>query len=71
VPESFGKRQRADARAKKAAAREERRVARNKRREERASGALEAGTPMARSDANEEPGGADGSPVSDAPDERT
>jgi hypothetical protein len=47
VPESFGKRQRRDARDKKAAAREKRRAARNKRREERASGVLEAGTPLA------------------------
>jgi hypothetical protein len=38
MPETFGKRMRKDAQAKKAAAREERRVARNERKEQRASG---------------------------------
>jgi hypothetical protein len=71
VPESFGKRQRSDARAKKTAAREKRRAARNKRREERASGVLEAGTPIAPSDANEDSGDADSSRVSGEPDETT
>jgi hypothetical protein len=47
VPESFGKRQRRDVTARKAAAREERRIARNKRREDRASGVLAPGTPLA------------------------
>jgi hypothetical protein len=52
MPESFGKRQRGDAKDKKAAAREKRRAARNDRRERRASGVLEAGTPIAPSDAD-------------------
>jgi hypothetical protein len=47
MPESFGKRQRHDAKAKKAAAREERRLARNQRREDRAAGLLEHGPPIA------------------------
>jgi hypothetical protein len=71
VPESFGKRQRGDARAKKTAAREKRRTARNKRREERASGVLEAGTPIGPSDANEEPEDAEGGRVTGSPDETT
>jgi hypothetical protein len=69
VPDSFGKRQRIDARAKKTAAREKRRAARNKRRDERASGVLEAGTPIAPSDTNEEPRGADSSHVRAEPEE--
>ncbi|MGQ0670563.1 MAG: hypothetical protein ACT4PO_12960 [Actinomycetota bacterium] len=36
MPDTFGKRQRQNVKAKKAAEREERRVARNQRREERA-----------------------------------
>jgi len=47
MPESFGKRQRRDVTARKAAAREERRIARNKRREDRATGVLAPGTPLA------------------------
>jgi hypothetical protein len=69
VPDSFGKRQRSDAKAKKAAAREKRRATRNKRREERASGVLEAGTPIDPSDANEPPEDADGSRAGGEPDE--
>ncbi len=38
MPETFGKRQRKDVKARKAAAREERRVARNERKEARAAG---------------------------------
>jgi hypothetical protein len=38
MPDSVGKRQRRDVKAKKAVAREKRRVARNKRREDRATG---------------------------------
>jgi hypothetical protein len=38
MPESVGKRQRRDVKAKKAVAREKRREARNKRREDRATG---------------------------------
>jgi hypothetical protein len=40
MPETFGKRQRKEVKARKAAAREERRVARNQRKEARASGEL-------------------------------
>ncbi len=40
MPDSYGKRQRREVKAKKAAAREERRVARNQRQTDRASGAL-------------------------------
>jgi len=56
VPESLGKRQRADARAKKAAARERRRAARSRRREDRGiprrlkrqgGGLAQNGTPFA------------------------
>ncbi len=71
MPDSFGKRQRHDARGKKAAAREERRTARKKRREERASGVLEVGTPLAPSDADKEPEDAESSRVSGDPDETT
>ena len=46
MPDSFGKRQRRDAKAKKAVAREERRLARNQRRADRASGVLEPGPPV-------------------------
>ena len=46
MPDSFGKRQRREVKAKKAAAREERRVARNKRRQDRAAGLLEGGAPV-------------------------
>jgi hypothetical protein len=41
MPETFGKRQRENVKARKAAAREERRIARNTRKEGRASGELE------------------------------
>jgi hypothetical protein len=47
MPDSMGKRQRRDAKAKKAAVREERRAARAKRREDRAAGLIEPGTPIA------------------------
>jgi hypothetical protein len=46
MPDSYGKRQRRDVKAKKAAAREDRRVARNQRREDRAAGLIEAGPPV-------------------------
>lgn len=46
MPDSYGKRQRRDAKAKKAVAREERRVARNQRRADRAAGVLEPGPPV-------------------------
>ena len=41
MPETFGKRMRKDAQAKKAAAREERRVARSVRKEQRATGQVD------------------------------
>ena len=46
MPDSMGKRQRRDAKAKKAVEREERRQARAKRREDRAAGLIEPGTPI-------------------------
>jgi hypothetical protein len=46
MPDSLGKRQRRDAKAKKAVEREERRAARAKRREDRAAGLIEPGTPI-------------------------
>src|SRR5438477_9688312 len=46
MPETYGKRQRRDVRARKIAAREERRVARNVRRELRATGEVEPGSPI-------------------------
>jgi hypothetical protein len=46
MPDSFGKRQRRDVKAKKAVAREERRLARNQRREDRAAGIIEPGSPL-------------------------
>lgn len=50
MPESYGKRQRQDVKARKAAAREERRVARAQRDADRAAGLVEAGTPIEASD---------------------
>lgn len=47
MPESYGKRQRNTARAKKVAAREERRLERKQRNADRAAGLIEAGTPIA------------------------
>jgi len=49
MPDSFGKRQRREVKAKKAAAREERRLARNQRRHDRAAGILDVGAPVAES----------------------
>jgi hypothetical protein len=46
MPESFGKRQRSTAKAKKIAAREERRLERKQRDADRAAGLIEAGTPI-------------------------
>jgi hypothetical protein len=43
MPESYGKRQRSQVKAKKATAREERRLARNQRRADREAGVLEPG----------------------------
>jgi hypothetical protein len=50
MPESYGKRQRQDVKARKAAAREERRLARAKRDADRAAGLVEAGTPIEAAD---------------------
>lgn len=47
MPESFGKRQRNAARARKVAAREERRLERKQRDADRAAGVIEPGTPIA------------------------
>ncbi|MGH2710103.1 MAG: hypothetical protein ACRDH9_02735 [Actinomycetota bacterium] len=46
MPESYGKRQRSTARAKKVAAKEERRLERKQRDADRAAGLIEAGTPI-------------------------
>jgi hypothetical protein len=46
MPESYGKRQRNTAHAKKVAAREERRLERKQRDADRAAGLIEAGTPI-------------------------
>jgi hypothetical protein len=53
VPESYGKRQRGTARAKKVAAREERRLERKQRDADRAAGLIEAGTPIAANEPDE------------------
>jgi len=50
MPDSVGKRQRRDAKAKKAVAREDRRLARAKRQADREAGLIEAGTPIEASD---------------------
>jgi hypothetical protein len=50
MPDSIGKRQRRDAKTKKAAAREERRIARAERRKDRAAGLIEPGTPIEESE---------------------
>ena len=50
MPESYGKRQRKDVKARKAAAREERRLARAKRDADRAAGLVEPGTPVEATD---------------------
>ncbi|MDH4104429.1 MAG: hypothetical protein OEV29_13780 [Thermoleophilia bacterium] len=50
MPESYGKRQRQDVKARKAAAREERRLARAKRDADREAGLVEAGTPIEATD---------------------
>jgi hypothetical protein len=46
MPDSYGKRARRDANAKKAAAREQRRVERSQRRSDREAGLIEKGVPM-------------------------
>jgi hypothetical protein len=46
MPDSYGKRARRDANAKKAVAREERRVARAQRRSDREAGLIEKGVPI-------------------------
>jgi|RhiMetdeSRZDD1v2_1073273.scaffolds.fasta_scaffold178509_3 hypothetical protein len=47
MPETFGKRQRKDVKAKKAQAAEERRLARTQRRRDREAGLIEPGPPVA------------------------
>jgi hypothetical protein len=47
MPETFGKRQRKDVKARKAAAAEERRLARAQRRRDREAGLIEPGPPVA------------------------
>ena len=54
MPDSMGKRQRRDVKARKAAAQEQRRLARNQRKSDRAAGLIEAGPPL-----SEEYGGLD------------
>lgn len=54
MPETFGKRQRKDVKARKAAAAEERRLARAQRRKDRAAGLLEPGPPVATQEEIEE-----------------
>ena len=61
MPDSMGKRQRRDVKARKAAAIEQRRLARNQRKEDRAAGIIESGPPL-----SEEYGGVDLS-LEDAP----
>jgi hypothetical protein len=63
MPDSMGKRQRRDVKARKAAAIEQRRLARNQRKEDRAAGLIEAGPPL-----SEEYGGVDLS-LEDGPEE--
>jgi type II secretory pathway pseudopilin PulG len=47
MPDSMGKRQRRDVKAKKAAAVEERRLARAQRQRDRSAGLIESGAPIA------------------------
>jgi hypothetical protein len=47
MPETFGKRQRKDVKARKAAAAEERRLARAQRKRDREAGLIEPGPPVA------------------------
>jgi hypothetical protein len=53
MPDSFGKRARRDANAKKAAAREERRLARAQRRTDREAGLIEKGVPIGAAEQSE------------------
>ncbi|HEX6231128.1 MAG TPA: hypothetical protein VF029_05405 [Actinomycetota bacterium] len=46
MPESYGKKQRRNVKAKKQAARDERRLARAKRKSDREAGLIEPGTPI-------------------------
>ena len=63
MPDSMGKRQRRDVKARKTVAIEQRRLARNQRREDRGAGLIEAGPPL-----SEEYGGVDLS-LGDPPEE--
>jgi hypothetical protein len=53
MPDSFGKRARRDANAKKLAAREERRMARAQRRSDRDAGLIEKGVPIGAAEQSE------------------
>jgi hypothetical protein len=53
MPDSFGKRARRDANAKKLAAREERRMARAQRRTDRDAGLIEKGVPIGAAEQSE------------------
>lgn len=68
MPESYGKRQRNTARAKKVAAREERRLERKQRDADRAAGLIEAGTPIAANEPEDLPP-PPGEPEADAEDQ--
>jgi hypothetical protein len=63
MPDSMGKRQRRDVKARKQAAIEQRRLARQQRKEDRAAGLIESGPPL-----SEEYGGVDLS-IDDPPEE--
>ena len=55
MPETFGKRQRKDVKARKAAAAEERRLARAQRKRDREAGLIEPGPPVATPEEIQEP----------------
>jgi len=66
MPDSAGKRQRREKKARKAAPLEARRLARAKRREDRAAGLIDAGAPIA---SNEDDLAVGSDPVDRAPEE--
>lgn len=69
MPETFGKRQRKDVKARKAAAAEERRLARMQRRKDREAGLIEPGPPVATAEEIEQSlyGISEDEPVAEAP----
>jgi len=67
MPDSAGKRQRREKKARKAAPVEARRLARAKRREDRAAGLIDAGAPIA---ANEDDLAVSPEPVDRGPEDR-